>query len=245
MENINTQNQFSETEDTKLKRFLSGSNVYIMLVVAIISALVFIPSFAAILKTNSNIKAAESIVDITELDLGADLSGQYVEGSVYKFVAQLGYIAESKAAAEYYYYLMYIDIKGEQYAVLAQIPTLGTATVDEIVQAYLTYAKDPSVAYAGNILEISGRFKEMTKNEEQLFETGISQCAVKDIAIPYTLKFTEIPTGRDTVKYYFFAVPFGIAMIVCVALFFYGQSLEKKREEANKSPYPYLNRKKK
>lgn len=237
--------QFSETEDTALKRFLSGSRIYIMLVVAVFSFLIFVPTFATIITIYSNANRAENVTELSKINPYSDLSNQYVQGNTYKYVAQLGYIAETKAAATHYYYLMYLDAQGEQYAVLVQSPIEGDDTLQSIISAYLAYAKDPDAGYQGNVLEITGRFKKMTANEQTLFETGLSQCAVSDPAIGYTLKLQTLPTAKDTVPYYFLAVPFGAIMIVSICLYFYGVKLEKKREEANKSPYPYLNRKKK
>ena len=43
----NTEKQFSETEDTKLKQFLTGSRVWAMLAAAIMAVIVFIPTFAS------------------------------------------------------------------------------------------------------------------------------------------------------------------------------------------------------
>lgn len=237
--------QYPETDNTSLKRFLSGSRIYIMLAVAIVSFLVFILSFVSIIGITSNIKKAENLIDISQINPNADLDGQYVMGDVYKFVARLGYIAESEKAATDYYYLMYLDVEDKQYAVLVQTAVAGDQDLQQVISAYLAYAKNPDAGYQGSIIEIGGRFKNMSKNEQQLFEAGLTQCAVKDEAIPYTLKVAPLPEPGDTVIYYIFAVPFGIAMIVCAVLFVYGLSLEKKREEANKSPYPYLNRKKK
>ncbi len=237
--------QFSQTEDTALKRFLSGSRIYIMLVVAVFSFLIFVPTFATIISIYSNANKAEEVVELSELNPFSDLTNQYVKGNTYKYVAQLGYIAETKAAATHYYYLMYLDAQDKQFAVLVQSPIEGDPTLQSIISAYLTYAKDPDAGYQGNILEITGKFKKMTANEKSLFETGLTQCAVTDTAIGYTLKLQALPTAKDTVPYYFLAVPFGALMIAGVCLYFYGAKLEKMREEANKSPYPYLNRKKK
>ncbi len=242
---ITVTEQFSETEDTALKRFLSGSRIYVMLVVAVFSFLIFVPTLATIITIYSNANQAENVMEISEIYPYSDLTNQYVQGNTYKYVAQLGYIAETKAAATHYYYLMYLDAQGGQYAVLVQSPIEGDETLQEIITAYLNYAKDPDTAYTGKILEITGRFKKMTANEQSLFETGLSKCAVKDPAVGYTLKLSALPTAKDTVPYYFLAVPFGALTVAGVCLYLYGVKLEKKREEANKSPYPYLNRKKK
>ena len=95
----NTQKQFSETEDTTLKQFLSGSRVWAMLAAAIMSIIVFIPTFAAILGIYSNASKAKNVKELSEINLGSDLDGQYVTGSAYKFLTKLGYIAETEAAA--------------------------------------------------------------------------------------------------------------------------------------------------
>lgn len=241
---VTVEQQFSETDDTALKRFLNGNRIYIMLAVAIVSFLVFILSFATIIGITSNIKKAENLVDLAQIDPYSNLNGQYVQGNVYKFVARLGYIAESERAATDYYYLMYLDVDDKQYAVLVQTAIQGDADLQQVISAYLAYAKNPDAGYQGSIIEIGGRFKNMSSQEQELFEAGLTKCAVKDEAIPYTLKVAPLPEASDTLPYYFFAVPFGAAMVVSIILFLYGLSLEKKREEANKSPYPYLNRKK-
>lgn len=237
--------QFSETEDTALKRFLSGNRIYIMLGVAIVSFIVFVLSSATIVGITSNIRKAENLVELNQIDPHSDLSGQYVQGDVYKFIGKLGYIAESERAATHYYYLMYLDVSETQYAVMVQAPKSGDSDLQGIISAYLAYAKDPDAGYQGNVIEVSGRFKNMSSQEQELFETGLTKCVVKDEAIPYVLKLLPLPTAKDTVPYYLFAVPFCIALVASVILFLYGLALEKKREEANKSPYPYLNRKKK
>ena len=90
---------FSETEDTKLKRFLSGSRIYTMLAAAIIALIVFIPTFASILGIYHNVAESKNVKSLSEINLSSDLNGQYVTGSAYKFLTQLGYIAESEAAA--------------------------------------------------------------------------------------------------------------------------------------------------
>lgn len=57
----NNDKQFSETEDTKLKEFLTGTRVYAMLAAAIVCAIVFIPTLAAILGIYTNVKRAENV----------------------------------------------------------------------------------------------------------------------------------------------------------------------------------------
>ena len=86
---------FSETEDTPLKQFLSGNRIYTMLAAAIICAIVFIPTLANIIGIYKNVKKSENVMDISEVNLASDLDGQYITGSAYKFLARLGYIAES------------------------------------------------------------------------------------------------------------------------------------------------------
>ncbi len=237
--------QYPETDNTELKRFLSGNRIYTMLAVAIVSFVVFALSFATIIGITSNIKQSENLIDLAAINPSADLDGQYVQGSVYKFVGRLGYIAETERAATDYYYLMYLDVDGQQYAVLVQTAVAGDHDLQQVISAYLTYAKNPDAGYQGSIIEIGGRFKTMSQDEKTLFEAGLSKCAVTDPAIPYTLKVAPLPEASDTVIYYVFAVPAFIALVASVILFLYGLSLEKKREEANKSPYPYLNGKKK
>lgn len=237
--------QYPDTDNTELKRFLSGNRIYIMLAVAIIAFLVFALSFATIIGITSNVKQSENLVDIASINPASDLNGQYVQGDVYKFVGRLGYIAESERAATDYYYLMYLDVEGQQYAVLVQTAVAGDRDLQQVIDAYLAYAKNPDAGYQGSIIEIGGRFKNMSADEKTLFEAGLTKCAVTDPAIPFTLKVAPLPKASDTVLYYVFAVPAFIALVVGVILFVYGLSLEKKREEANKSPYPYLNRKKK
>lgn len=240
------ENIFLDTEDTKLKRFLKGEKIYYMLVCAIIFAIIFAFSTAATVKLFINVEAAKGIENIHEINVYSDLDNQYVEGDVYKFVAQLGYIATSEAAATEYYYLMYLDnADGNEYAVLVEAPIEGDSDLQEIITAYLNYAKDPDSGYQGNIISITGRFRDMSKNEQTLFNEGISKCAVSDTAIGYTFEVGQIPKGRDTIPYFLFSIPSGAGLIVCLAFFFYGRSLEAKREKANESPYPYLNKKKK
>lgn len=242
----NNANLFSDTEDTKLKRFLKGNNIYMMLGAAIVSFLIFILTLIPIININSNINTAKNLMNIHEIDVYTDLHDQYVQGDVYKFVGRLGYIAASEAAATEYYYLMYLDnADGNQYAVLVEVPIAGDADLQDIVTAYLNYAKDPDAGYQGNIIEIGGRFRKMSSNEETLLSEGLTKCAVTVPYLTFTLEVGQLPEASQTVAYYFFCVPFGIVMIISIALFIYGQKLEAKREKANESPYPYLNRKKK
>lgn len=238
--------QFSETEDTKLKQFLSGSRIYIMLAAAVICAIVFIPTFAAILGIYHNADQAKNVLPMSEIDLSTDLNGQYVTGSAYKFLTKLGYIAETDAAATEYYYLMYIDSPdGQQIATLVEADKRGDADIADIIKAYLAYAKDPEAGYHGNIVEIAGRFKSMSRMEEQMMKQGISKLGINSPVLGYTLKIGKLPQGKDTVPYWFLAVPVCIAMIVCTVLFIYGLVLEDKRIKANESPYPYYQKKNK
>lgn len=240
---------FLETEDTKLKQFLTGGRVYSQLAVAIISALVVFFTVAGMVGVYRNCKQAENIQNLTGIDVSGDLDGQYVEGGAYKFLAKVGHIAETEAAATHIYYFMYIDAAdGNQYLTLVQVPKDMVAYVDATVDSYLSYAKDPDKGLLGGAFDaITGRFKKMSGDEKTLMKEGISgyglgqERAVAD----YALKLMPLPKKTDTVGYWFLAVPFGIAMIVSTVLFIYGLKLEEKREEANKSPYPYLNRKKK
>ncbi len=237
---------FSETEDTKLKQFLTGGRVYAMLAVAIISALIVILTVAPIISIFNNSEKAASFTPIHEIDVTANLDGTYVQGDVYKFVAKLGYIATTEAAATEYYYLMYLDVGDSQYAVLVSAPIEHDAQLQQVIQSFLSYAKNPDAGFNGAALQgFSGRFKEMTANEKMLFEEGLTKCAVKDPAVPYTLRATQFPTKGDTVPYFFFAVPFTVIGVVALCFYFYGMKLEAIREKAKESPYPYLNRKKK
>ena len=78
-----------------------------------------------------------------------------------------------------------------------------------------------------------------------MFEEGIRTLGLtNEKCLGYTMKIMELPKATDTVGYWFLCIPFGVAMIVSLILFFYGLKLESKREEANRSPYPYQNRKK-
>ncbi len=245
MNNENTK-LFSDTEDTKLKQFLTGNNIYIMLVVAIISLLIVLLTVTPIISIMKNAKKADNYTPIHEINVYSDLNGTYVKGDVYKFVAQLGYIAPSKEAATEYYYLMYLDVNEEQYAVLVSAPIEADAQLQSVIASFLSYAKNPDGGFMGSALQdFCGRFKRMTTNEQQLFEEGLKQCAVKDTPLSYTLQAMQFPEKSDTVPYFFFAIPFGVALIVSTVLFVYGLKLEAIREKANESPYPYLNRKKK
>lgn len=239
---------FSETEDTKLKQFLTGGRVYSQLAVAIISALVLILTFAGIIGIYSNANQAENLSDITGLDVSRDLDGQYVSGAAYKFLAKLGYIAESERAATHYYYLMYIDgADGNQYLTLVEAPKDMDPTIQNVIDSFLSYVQNPDGGYVGGAFsDLSGRFKKMTDSEESMMSSGISKLSLtQEKTIGYTLKLGPLPKRSDTVAYWFIAVPFTAAFIVSAALFIYGTHLENKRAEANKSPYPYLNRKKK
>ncbi len=246
MDNMDNEQIFSETDDTKLKRFLTGNRIYTMLAAAIISLIVFIPTFASIMGIYHNINESENVIELSDIDLSADLDGQYVTGNAYKFLTRIGYIAASEAAATDYYYIMYIDAPtGEQVATLVQADKRGDEDLQNIIDAYLSYAQDPEAGYFGNVLELTGRFKNMSSAETQLFSEGLSQCGITGPALGYTLKLTPMPVASDTVPYWFIAVPFGIAAVVCGILFVYGLILEDKRAKANLSPYPYQNRKKK
>ena len=237
---------FSDTEDTSLKRFLTGNKVYIMLAAAIFAFVIFVPTFVAILGIYSNVEQAQNVVSISDLNLASDLDGQYVSGNCYKFLAKLGYIAQTEAAATHYYYLMYIDSEEfGQVATLVKADKRGDADIAQVISAYLTYAKNQSAGYQGNVVEIEGRFHKMTSYEKDLFTQALSSISISGMALDYTLKVDELPKASNTVGYWFIAVPFGIAMVVCAILFVYGLILEDKRAKANQSPYPYLNRKKK
>ncbi len=239
--------QFSDTEDTKLKQFLTGSRIYSMLAAAIVAAIVFIPTFATILGIYSNAAKAKNVKEISELNLASDLDGQYVTGSAYKFLAKLGYIAESEAAATEYYYLMYIDAPdGTQIATLVRADKRGDADIQAIISAYLSYVQNPDDGYKGNIVKIEGKFKKLTDQENSMLTQAMNTLSLtNDPVLGYSLRISNLPTGKDTVPYWLVAFPFGVAMIICAVLFVYGLILENKREEANRSPYPYQNRKKK
>lgn len=248
---MNNDSVFSETDDTKLKQFLSGGRIYSQLAVAIVSALVFILTLAGIISVYHNCREAENIKNLTRLDVSGDLNGQYIKGNAYKFLAKLGYIAQSDAAATHYYYLMYTDAAdGEQYVTLVESPKKADAQVQAVIDSFLdfveTYSNDSSTAYQGAALsDVTGRFKNMSSQEQEIFNEGIRALGLRnEKALSYTLKIMELPKPSDTVGYWFLCVPFGVAMVVSLILFFYGLKLESKREEANKSPYPYQNRKK-
>lgn len=239
---------FSETEDTKLKKFLTGGRVYSQLAVAVITALVFILTMAGIVSIYSNISEAKNLKNLTGLDVSGDLNGQYVQGSAYKFLAKLGYIAESEKAATHFYYFMYTDAAdGEQYLTLVEAPKEMDENIESVIDSFLSYAQDPDGGYNGSAFEeISGRFKNMTSQEESIMSSGISKLGLhQEKTLSYTLKIGQLPKGSDTVGYWFIAVPFGAAMIVSFALFIYGLRLEDKRAKANESPYPYYRKRKK
>ena len=239
---------FSETEDTKLKQFLTGGRIYSQLAVAIVSAIVFILTTAGIVGIYRNCKQAENIQNLTGLNVSGDLDGQYITGGAYKFLAKLGYIAQTESAATHYYYLMYTDASdGNQYVTLVQAPREMDESIQSVIDSFLYYVKNPDNGYTGSAFsELSGRFKKMSSQEQEIFTTGISKLGLgHERLISYTLKLMELPKKSDTVGYWFLAIPFGIAMAVSIVLFLYGLRLERIREEANKSPYPYQNRKQK
>ena len=238
---------FSETEDTKLKQFLTGGRVYSQLAVAVISALVFVLTMAGIIGIYRNCKQAENIQNLTGLNVAGNLDGQYVTGSAYKFLAKLGYIAQTESAATHYYYLMYTDAAdGNQYITLVQAPKEMDDSIQSVINSFLAYAQNPDGGYVGSAFsELTGRFKTMSSQEKEMMTSGVSKLALThEKLVSYTLKLGELPKKSDTVGYWFLVVPFGIAMIVSIILFLYGLKLEDKRAEANKSPYPYQNRKK-
>ena len=243
---------FSETEDTKLKRFLTGGRIYSQLAVAICCAIVFIITVAGMVGVYSNIAQAKNVTDLTGLDVSRDLDGQYVSGSAYKFLAKLGYIAETERAATHYYYLMYIDASdGLQHLTLVEAPKESDETLQRMISAYLDFVQSYSESaddaqLSSKLDDLSGRFKKMSRNEEELMKSGVSELGLtRETQVAYTLKIGPLPKVSDTVPYWFIAVPFGAAMAVSAVLFLYGMKLERIREEANKSPYPYQNRKKK
>lgn len=242
---------FSETEDTKLKQFLTGGRIYSQLAVAIISVLVVILTMAGMISIYSNVKEAENVQNLTGLDVDRDLNGQYVQGRAYKFLAKLGFIAESEKAASHFYYLMYTDAAdGDQYLTLIQAPREMDESLERIIDDFLAYAEsyasDPGAYPGANLESVSGRFKNMTSQERSLFSSGISTLGLyQEKTVDYTLKLGAMPKKSDTIGYWFIAVPFCAALVVSTILFFYGLRLERLREEANKSPYPYQNRKKK
>lgn len=248
---MNNEDVFSETEDTKLKRFLTGGRVYSQLAVAIVCAIVFTVTLAGMIGVYSNISQAKNVVDLTGINVARDLDGQYIKGSAYKFLAKLGYIAESDRAATHYYYLMYTDASdGEQYLTLVEAPKESDAALQRIITAYLdfveSYSADAdSASLASRLDDMTGRFKTMSKKEAELMSEGVSALGLnREKQIAYTLKIGELPKGSDTVPYWFIIIPFGIALVVSVILYFYGTHLERLREEKNRSPYPYQNRKK-
>lgn len=239
---------FSETEDTKLKRFLTGGRVYSQLAVAIISAMVVVFTVAGMIGVYRNCKQAENVKNLTGIDVSGNLDGQYVEGGAYKFLAKVGHIAETEAAATHIYYFMYIDAAdGIQTLALVQVPKDMVRYVDSAIDSYLSYAENPDGGLTGGSFEsIAGRFKKMSADEKTLMKQGISGYGLsQEKTVDYTLKLGPLPKKSDTVGYWFLVIPFGIATVISLALFLYGLKLEEKREEANKSPYPYLNRKKK
>ena len=239
---------FSETEDTKLKKFLSGGRIYSQLAVAIISGLVFVLTVIGMINVYSNCKEAENICDLSGLNVSGDLNGQYVQGSAYKFLAKLGHIAESEKAATYFYYLMYTDgADGEQYLTLVEAPRDMDSAIQQVISSFLSYAQDPEGGYIGSAFEdLSGRFKNMDSSEASPFSQGISTLNLSKMKkLDYTLKLGPLPKKSDTVGYWFVAIPFGAALVVSVILFIYGLKLEEKRAKANESPYPYYQKRNK
>lgn len=242
----NKEIQFSETEDTSLKRFLKGNRIYTMLAAAIIAAVIFIPTIASIIGIYSNVKQSQNVITLSEAATAGDLDGVYVTGGAYKFLTKIGYIAESEAAATEYYYLMYIDAPdGTQIATLVAADKRGDADIEAIIDAYLAYVQNPDAGYRGNIVEVTGRFKNPSSQESNMLKQAINKLGINSPVLGYTLKVRKMPAKSDTVPYWFFAFPFGCVMIVCSVLFVYGLILEDKRARANESPYPYLNKKKK
>ncbi len=244
-ETYEVKEEFAPTEDTKLKRFLSGKTIYILLIATIICLVAFLPTVATIGTIYHNAKTAENVINLSDVTLTYDLTDQYVTGSAYKFLAQIGYIAATEDAANYYYYVMYLDIDGEQVATLVEADKRGDDEIQEVIDAYLEYASDPDAGYQGSIVEITGRFKAMTSSEEELFTEGLSAMGLSGTALGYTLKIQALPEASDTIPYWCVAVPAGIGFVVCGILTVYGFILEDKREKAQLSPYPYQNQKKK
>lgn len=243
---FDTEDQFSETGDSKLKVFLTGSRIYTMLAAAIICAVVAIPVFFAMMGVYSNVRQAKNVKPLSEVNLGADLDDQYVTGSAYKFLTKVGYIAESDAAAYDYYYLLYLDSPDkQQIATLVKADKRGDADIQAVIKAYLSYVKDPDAGYKGNIVQIDGRFHELSKQEEKMLTDAISALNISSPYLGYTLKIGKLPTSKDAIGYWFVFIPFAIAAIVCSILFIYGLKLEDDRAKENMSPYPYQNRKKK
>ena len=244
-ETYEVKEEFSPTEDTKLKRFLTGKTIYILLIAAIICLIAFLPTAATIGTIYGNVRTAENVIDLSDVTLTYNLTDQYVTGSAYKFLARLGYIAATEDAANYYYYVMYLDINGEQVATLVEADKRGDDDIQEVIDAYLAYAADPDSGYQGSIVEITGRFKTMTSSEEELFTEGLSAMGISGTALGYTLKIQALPEASDTIPYWFVAVPAGIGFVVFTVLTIYGFILEDKREKAQLSPYPYQNQKNK
>ena len=249
---MNNDELFSETEDTKLKRFLTGGRVYSQLAVAVICGLVFLLTMSGIIGIYHNCSEAKNICDLTGLDVNRDLNGQYVQGNAYKFLAKHGHIAESERAATHFYYFMYTDAAdGNQYVTLVEAPKEADAQIQTVIADFLQYVQqyssDSSATYQRSMLEnMTGRFKNMTSQEKEMTEESLQMLGLtNEQVVGYTLKVGKLPKGSDTVGYWFIAVPFGIAAAVGLVLFLYGLHLENLRYEANKSPYPYQNRKKK
>ena len=240
---------FSETEDTKLKQFLTGGRVYSQLAVAIVSAIVLILTVIGMINIYSNCNEAQNLENLTGLNVARDLNGQYVRGSAYKFLAKLGHIAESEKAATHFYYLMYLDASDEQqYLTLVQAPREMDDNIQSVISSFLAYAQNPDAGYSGSAFEeITGRVKSKSSSEQQLMTKGVSMLGLtNEKLVSQTLKLGPLPKKTDTVGYWFIAVPFGVALVVSVILFLYGLKLEEKRAKANESPYPYYqNRKKK
>ncbi len=249
---MNNEELFSDTEDTKFKRFLTGGRVYSQLAVAIICGLVFLLTMAGIVGILRNCSQSKNVCDLTGLDVSRDLDGQYIKGNAYKFLAKLGHIAESERAATHFYYFMYTDAAdGEQYVTLVEAPKQADSQIQTVINDFLQYVQeysaDSTAVYQRSMLQdMTGRFKKMTSQEKEMMDEGLSMLGLKnERVIGYTLKIGQLPKPSDTVGYWFIAVPFGVAAVVGLILFFYGLHLENKRYEAHKSPYPYQNRKKK
>lgn len=238
---------FSETEDTKLKQFLTGGRVYSQLAVAIIAALVLVLTVSGMVGIYHNCNEAKNLKDLTRIDVSGDLEGQYIQGSAYKFLAKLGYIAQTEAAATHYYYLMYTDAAdGEQYVTLVEAPKNMDESINSVIDSFLAYAGNPDDGYTGGAFsDMTGRFKKMTSQEEEMMDEGMEKLGLtQEKRLGCTLKIMPLPKKTDTVGYWFLAVPAAVAFVVSLILFLYGLKLEGIREEANKSPYPYQNRKK-
>ncbi len=245
---MNNDEYVFETTGEKLKRFLTGGRIYSQLAVAVVCALVFVLSAAGIAGIYSNVSQAKNVQNLTGLDVNRDLDGQYVTGNAYKFLSKLGYIAESDRAATHYYYFMYIDgADGNQYLTLVEAPKEMDSSIQQVIDAFLNYAQNPDGNYLGSGFEdMSGRFKNMTSQEKTMMDSGISSLGLgQELRCGYTLKIGPLPKASEAIGYWFIAVIFGAAMVVGAVLFVYGLHLEHLREEENKSPYPYQNRKKK